>query len=57
MPKLNQKTSFVRDQLANDDEKNSQLADLLEGQWSDLAIVRIERIEIGDSGWFVTYRE
>ncbi len=57
--KLLDKTWFISDQPGTDSnsDKNSQLADLLEGEWNDLSIVRIERIEIGAKGWKVTYRE
>ena len=37
--------------------KNAALATLLNTAWRTLAIVRVERIEIGDSGWRVVFRE
>ena len=37
--------------------KNAALAALLNTAWRTLAIVRVERIEIGDSGWRVVFRE
>ena len=39
-------------------DKNSNLAQLLEGPWNGLQIVKIERIEIGsEQGWRVTFRQ
>ena len=58
--KLLEKTWFISDPPGtdSDSDKNSQLAELLEGEWNDLSIVRIDRIEIGTAkGWKVTYRE
>lgn len=58
--KFVEKTLFTGDPPGtdSDSDKNSRLADLLEGEWNDLSIVRIERIEIGSAkGWKVTYRE
>lgn len=58
--KLPEKTWFISDPQGtdSDSDKNSQLAELLEGEWNDLSIVRIDRIEIGTSkGWKVTYRD
>jgi hypothetical protein len=37
--------------------KNAALAWLLNTAWRPLAIVRVERIEIGDRGWRVVFRE
>ncbi len=57
--KFVEKTWFIGDPPGtdSDSDKNSHLAELLEGEWNDLSIVRIERIEIGSSkGWKVTYR-
>ena len=52
------KTLFKSDKEEEPADKNSRLAALLETAWSDLEIVKIERIEIGTSkGWRVTYRE
>lgn len=55
--KLTEKQWFERDSEQTDDAKNSKLAEHLDGLWNDLSIVRIDRIEIGDSGWRLTYRE
>jgi len=58
--KFVEKTWFISDPPGtnSDSDKNSRLADLLEGEWNDLSIVRIDRIEIGSAkGWKVTYRE
>jgi hypothetical protein len=58
--KLAEKTWFISDppETDSDSDKNSQLSELLEGEWNDLSIVRIDRIEIGSSkGWKATYRE
>ncbi|MEN6320981.1 MAG: hypothetical protein ABFD82_19775 [Syntrophaceae bacterium] len=58
--KLLEKTWFIGDPpgTQSNADKNSQLAELLEGEWNDLAIVHMDRIEIGTSkGWKVTYRE
>lgn len=46
------------EEFTSDEDKNSQLSDLLSGAWNDLSIVEIRRIEIGSSkGWRVTYRQ
>ena len=37
--------------------KNAALAWFLNTGWRPLAIVRVERIEIGDRGWRVVFRE
>jgi len=58
--KFVEKAWFINDPPGtdSDSDKNSRLADLLEGEWNDLSIVRVERIEIGSAkGWKVTYRE
>ena len=58
--KLKEETWFIKDSsdIQSNEEKNSRLSDLLEGEWNDLAIVRIERIEIGTAkGWKITYRK
>ena len=55
-PQLNEKTWFIRDTETDPSAKNSLLATYLDGVWNDLEIVRIDRIEIGDSGWLATYR-
>jgi hypothetical protein len=63
MPKgnsLQEKTTFKVDpeELETDEEKNERLSDLLLGPWLGLAIVVIQRIEIGSQkGWKATYRE
>ena len=54
--KLNEKTWFIRDDETDQRKKNSLLAKHLDGAWKRLQIVRIERIEIGDTGWLATYR-
>jgi hypothetical protein len=56
---VQEKQWFVEDPKPLDDnaDKNAQLSALLDGGWSDLAIVSIRRIEIGSSpGWEVTHR-
>jgi hypothetical protein len=55
---LKEKTIFKADEETTPEEKNSRLAELLNGPLNDLQIVLIERIEIGSQkGWRVTYRE
>jgi hypothetical protein len=54
---LAEKQWFQRDKEDTDEGKNSKLAEYLDDLWNDLSIVRIERIEIGDTGWRLTYRE
>ena len=54
---LAEESLFEPDQETGDAGKNRALAILLGGPWKGLAIVRIERIEIGDSGWRVIYRK
>jgi hypothetical protein len=58
---LPESTQFSSDPATPKDptneDKNSQLATLLNGAWADLAIVRVERIEIGGRGWRVVFRE
>jgi hypothetical protein len=57
---LQEKKWFVEDPegVSTDDEKNSQLAKLLDGLWNNLASVSIRRIEIGSTpGWELTYRQ
>lgn len=57
-PALKEKVSFQADKHEAPDDKNQRLANLLLGMWIDLAIVLIERIEIGtQKGWRATYRE
>jgi hypothetical protein len=48
---------FEPDDQTTNAGKNATLATLLAAPWRPLAIVRVERIEIGDSGWRVVYRE
>ena len=50
-------TLFEPDDQTTNAGKNATLATLLAAPWRPLAIVRVERIEIGDSGWRVVYRE
>src|SRR5690606_28818874 len=48
---------FVPDDEETNPGRNSRLAALLAGPWHGLAIVQIDRIEIGPrSGWLATYR-
>jgi hypothetical protein len=48
---------FVPDDESTNAGKNAALAVLLNAPWRTLAIVRVERIEIGDTGWRVVFRE
>jgi hypothetical protein len=54
---LVEESLFEPDEEIGNNAKNRALATLLGGPWKGLAIVRVERIEIGDSGWRVVYRE
>jgi hypothetical protein len=54
---LAEKQWFKRDTEDTDEGKNSKLAEYLDAGWNNLSIVRIERIEIADTGWRLTYRE
>lgn len=54
---LVEETLFEPDEESGNAGKNRALAVLLGGPWKGLAIVRVERIEIGDSGWRVVHRE
>lgn len=55
--KLKEETWFIRDKKTDPIQKNMLVAGYLAGgDWGDLEIVRIKRIEIGDSGWLATYR-
>ena len=55
--KLTELTRFEPDTHQTPDAKNGALANLLQVDWNDLAIVRIDRIEIGSQqGWRCTYR-
>ena len=49
-------TLFEPDDQNTNAGKNAALATLLAAPWRPLAIVRVERIEIGDRGWRVVYR-
>lgn len=48
---------FEPDTQTTNAGKNAALATLLAAPWKPLAIVRLERIEIGDTGWRVVFRE
>lgn len=48
---------FEPDTETTNSGKNAVLAMLLNTTWLALAIVRVERIEIGDRGWRVVFRE
>ena len=48
---------FEPDTQTTNAGKNAALATLLAAPWKPLAIVRVERIEIGDNGWRVVFRE
>lgn len=48
---------FESDDQTTNAGKNAALATLLAAPWRPLAIVRVERIEIGDRGWRVVFRE
>jgi hypothetical protein len=48
---------FEPDAETTNSGKNAALATLLNTAWRALAIVRVERIEIGDRGWRVVFRE
>ena len=57
MPPFQTKTRFRADAHTTAVKKNSALAQQLLGAWKKLAIVKIDRIEIGSqSGWLATYR-
>jgi hypothetical protein len=48
---------FFPDTETTPGEKNARLADLLRAtSVGDLAIVSIKRLEIGNTGWLVTFR-
>lgn len=58
LPTLSEKTLFEPDSKGTSSSKNFSLATLLQVTWSNLEIVRVERIEIGSAkGWKVTYRD
>ena len=48
---------FEPDAQTTNAGKNAVLATLLAAPWKPLAIVRVERIEIGQTGWRVVFRE
>jgi hypothetical protein len=50
-------TLFEPDAETSDSGKNAALAALLNTAWRTLALVRVERIEIGDRGWRAVFRE
>lgn len=54
--RLVETTLFEPDDQDENTGQNAALAALLAAPWAPLAIVRIERIEIGDSGWRVVFR-
>ena len=54
---LTETSLFVPDDESTNAGKNAALAILLGAPWRTLAIVRVERIEIGDKGWRVVFRE
>ena len=54
---LGETSLFEPDAETTDPGKNAALAVLLNSTWRALAIVRVERIEIGDRGWRVVFRE
>jgi len=54
---LAEDTAFEADEHTEPQDRNQRLADLLQGPWLALSIVRIDRIEIGSQrGWRVTHR-
>lgn len=54
---LLESTLFEPDAETTDSGKNAALATLLNTAWRALALVRVERIEIGDRGWRAVFRE
>ena len=54
---LTETSLFEPDAQTTNAGKNAVLATLLAAPWKPLAIVRVERIEIGDTGWRVVFRE
>jgi hypothetical protein len=55
---LNEHETFEEDEETTSEGKNEALAELLHGPWLDLAIVRIDRIEIGSrQGWRALHRK
>jgi len=54
---LTEASLFEPDGETTNSGKNAALARLLATSWSQLALVRAERIEIGASGWRAVFRE
>ena len=54
---LTETSLFEPDAQTTTAGKNAVLATLLAAPWKPLAIVRVERIEIGNIGWRVVFRE
>ncbi|MBW2029692.1 MAG: hypothetical protein JRJ03_05200 [Deltaproteobacteria bacterium] len=48
---------FIADSESDPEERNALLSGYLADVWSDLDIIRIERIQGGDPGWQAVYRE
>ncbi|MBW2000070.1 MAG: hypothetical protein JRJ29_19180 [Deltaproteobacteria bacterium] len=48
---------FIRDGESDPEERNALLSGYLADVWSDLDIIRIERIEGIDQGWQAIYKE
>jgi hypothetical protein len=54
---LTESSLFEPDTETTNPGKNAALAILLNTAWRTLALVRVERIEIGASGWRAVFRE
>lgn len=54
---LTESSLFEPDSETTNPGKNAALAALLNTAWRTLALVRVERIEIGASGWRAVFRE
>jgi hypothetical protein len=54
---LTETSLFEPDAETTNPGKNAALAALLNTAWRTLALVRVERIEIGASGWRAVFRE
>jgi hypothetical protein len=52
-----EKEWFIRDNETDPEEKNTVLSGYLTDVWSDLDIIKIDRIEKGDRGWQATYKK
>ena len=48
---------FEPDDQTTGAAKNAALVALLASSWQPLAIVRVERVEVGGRGWRVVFRE